>query len=216
MGDRKKKKPIARALHEFLGQSEYELTFSTGEAILLLRRIDENWLEGELDGKVGIFPSNRVRVEVGSPSLSQDSAIARSGKPCAVVLHDFEGGESGDLPLEEGQIVELLGRIAAGWMRGRLNGKVGIFPASFVEVVQPLRTVCKPMPHPQSQAPTSPPLSPANPKPRPRPMPRQRLKKFDNSTVAKTKSSAPIVNASRKEPIDNGREENGMDKVYNT
>ena len=150
------------------------MTFSTGEAILLLRRIDENWLEGELDGKVGIFPSNRVRVEVGSPSLSQDSAIARSGKPCTVVLHDFEGGESGDLPLEEGQIVELLGRIAAGWMRGRLNGKVGIFPASFVEVVQPLRTVCRPVPHPQSQAPTSPPLSPANPKPRPRPMPRPR------------------------------------------
>ena len=159
----------------------------------MLRRIDENWLEGELDGKVGIFPSNRVRVEVGSPSLSQDSAIARSGKPCAVVLHDFEGGESGNLPLEEGQIVELLGRIAAGWMRGRLNGKVGIFPASFVDVVQPLRTVCKPVPHPQSQAATSPPLSPANPK---------------------SKSSPPIVNASRKEPIDNGREENGTDEVY--
>ena len=61
MEDRKKKKPIARALHEFLGQSEYELTFSTGESVLLLRRIDENWLEGELDGEVGIFPSNRVQ-----------------------------------------------------------------------------------------------------------------------------------------------------------
>lgn len=165
----KKKRPIARAINSFNGQYEHELTFSPGEAILLLKRVDENWLEGELDGKIGIFPTNRVRIEAGSPSLSQESALARSGKPCAVVLHDFPGTVAGDLPLEEGQMVELLGTITAGWMRGRMNGKIGIFPSSFVEIVQPLKvssrdSVKKPAVRPR----------PSQPKPAPVPKPRTR------------------------------------------
>ena len=155
--DCKKKRPIARALHKFHGQYEHELTFSPGEAILLLRRVDDNWLEGELNGMIGIFPANRVRIEVGSPSLSQESALARSGRPCGVVLHDFPGNVEGDLPLEEGQIVELLCTITAGWMRGRIHNSVGIFPSSFVEVVQPLRV---------SRKSTSTRTSPPVPKPR--------------------------------------------------
>ena len=166
MGDsnRRKKRPIARALHQFVGQTDHELTFSPGEAILLLRRVDDNWLEGELNGSVGIFPANRVRIDVGSPSLSQDSALARSGRPFAVVLHDFPGNMEGDLSLQEGQVVELLGTVAAGWMRGRMNGSVGIFPSSFVEVVQPLRVTRKrPVPRPRGGRGGS---SPPVPKPR--------------------------------------------------
>ena len=60
--------PCARALFSFEGQSKHELNFSAGVSILLLRRIDENWLEGQLDGKVGIFPANYVKIELGSPS----------------------------------------------------------------------------------------------------------------------------------------------------
>lgn len=156
-----RKKPIARALHKFEGQAEYELSFSPGEAILLLKRVDENWLEGELDDKIGIFPANRVRIELGSPSLSAESALARSGRPCAVVLRDFNGDCDGDLPLQEGQIVELLGSVGSGWTRGRLDDKVGIFPASFVEIIQPLtegnskpklrQRVTGPVPKPRSR-----------------------------------------------------------------
>ena len=63
-----KQVPCARAIHGFDSQSEHELTFSAGVSIMLLRRIDENWLEGKLDGRVGIFPANYVKVELGSPS----------------------------------------------------------------------------------------------------------------------------------------------------
>lgn len=62
--------PCARALYGFQGQSSYELNFSAGVSIMLLRRIDQNWLEGQLEGKVGIFPSSHVKIEVGSPSGS--------------------------------------------------------------------------------------------------------------------------------------------------
>lgn len=62
--------PCARALHSFQGQAEHELDFSAGVYILLLRRIDENWLEGKLNGKIGIFPASHVKIE----------AIGSSGK----------------------------------------------------------------------------------------------------------------------------------------
>ena len=67
--------PCARALHGFEGQSTHELSFSAGVSILLLRRIDENWLEGKLDGKVGIFPANYVKIQLGSPSGKYDRSI---------------------------------------------------------------------------------------------------------------------------------------------
>ena len=60
--------PCARALYKFQGQTSHELDFSAGVSIMLLRRVDENWLEGKLDGKVGIFPASHVKIEVGSPS----------------------------------------------------------------------------------------------------------------------------------------------------
>lgn len=60
--------PCARALHGFEGQGTHELSFSAGVSILLLRRIDENWLEGKLEGKVGIFPASYVKIQLGSPS----------------------------------------------------------------------------------------------------------------------------------------------------
>lgn len=62
------RKPCARALYGFQGQSRHELNFSAGVSIMLLRRVDENWLEGNLDGKIGIFPASHVKIEVGSPS----------------------------------------------------------------------------------------------------------------------------------------------------
>ena len=135
---RRRKRPIARAVHKFVGVSEEELSFSPGESILLIKRVDDNWLEGELDGRIGIFPKNRVKIEVGSPSLSSESALARSGRACALVLNDFPGDCPGDLPLLQGQIVELLGNIGSGWSRGKIEESIGIFPTSFVEILQPL------------------------------------------------------------------------------
>ena len=52
----------------------------------------------------------------------------------AVVLYEFPGEAEGDLPLSVGDEVEVLEVIDSDWMRGRVEGKQGIFPAAFVEV----------------------------------------------------------------------------------
>ena len=169
----RKSRPVARALYVTRAQGEHELSFSSGEAILLLRRVDENWLEGELDGKVGIFPANRVRVEIGFPSLPHESDIARSGTPFGVALYSFAGDHPGDLRLEKGEMVELLESVGGGWTLGKIEDRTGIFPNSFVEVFQALPTSVTPKPEPLPRKRNLTETSEDKPKPKPRPRTRR-------------------------------------------
>ena len=136
--------PCARAKFEFVAKSDVELSFSAGVSVRLLRRIDDNWLEGELDGRVGIFPASYVEIELGTPSKARERELASSGRPYAIGLFEFAGDYEGDLSFAKGELVELLGSAGSGWMRGRTGSGEGIFPASFVEIVKlsasPLRS----------------------------------------------------------------------------
>jgi hypothetical protein len=44
----------------------------------------------------------------------------------------------GDLCFEEGDYIRLLGRVDSEWVKGELYGKVGIFPMTFVEMIEDL------------------------------------------------------------------------------
>uniref|UniRef100_A0A8C9SSB2 Neutrophil cytosolic factor 2 n=1 Tax=Scleropages formosus TaxID=113540 RepID=A0A8C9SSB2_SCLFO len=50
-----------------------------------------------------------------------------------VALHAFEGSQPEDLQLQCGDIVTILSKVNNEWFEGQCNGKVGIFPALFVE-----------------------------------------------------------------------------------
>ena len=51
---------------------------------------------------------------------------------------DFEGEGPEDLVFEDGDVIKLLERVGPEWRRGELNGKVGLFPLSFVEIIEDL------------------------------------------------------------------------------
>ncbi|KAE8630196.1 hypothetical protein XENTR_v10000729 [Xenopus tropicalis] len=51
----------ARALYDFCGENEDELSFKAGDIISGLESIDHEWMSGELYGKSGIFPKNFVQ-----------------------------------------------------------------------------------------------------------------------------------------------------------
>ncbi len=51
------------------------------------------------------------------------------------MLYDWAGGEAGDLPLREGQLVRLLRWVSPEWLEGSLDAaRTGRFPAVFVDV----------------------------------------------------------------------------------
>ncbi|NXL26482.1 SH319 protein, partial [Setophaga kirtlandii] len=56
------KKGKAKALYDFHGENEDELSFKAGDMITELESVDEDWMSGEILGKSGIFPRNFVQI----------------------------------------------------------------------------------------------------------------------------------------------------------
>nr|QQY02567.1 SH3-domain GRB2-like endophilin B1 [Cryptocotyle lingua] len=54
--------PSCRGLYDFEAENASELPFAEGDVIRLLQQVDENWFEGELNGRRGYFPINYVEV----------------------------------------------------------------------------------------------------------------------------------------------------------
>uniref|UniRef100_A0A7E4V4T6 SH3 domain-containing GRB2-like protein n=1 Tax=Panagrellus redivivus TaxID=6233 RepID=A0A7E4V4T6_PANRE len=74
------------------------------------------------------------------PKSATPEASSSNGttKPTCKALYDFKAENPGELELKEGQIIELLSQIDENWYEGRVDGKSGFFPLTYVQVVVPL------------------------------------------------------------------------------
>uniref|UniRef100_A0A8D0YBZ9 Sorbin and SH3 domain containing 2 n=1 Tax=Sus scrofa TaxID=9823 RepID=A0A8D0YBZ9_PIG len=121
--------------------SSRELSFKKGDTVYILRKIDQNWYEGEHHGRVGIFPISYVE-KLTPPEKAQP---ARPPPPAqlgeigeAVAKYNFSADTNVELSLRKGDRVILLKRVDQNWYEGKIPGtnRQGIFPVSYVEVVK--------------------------------------------------------------------------------
>ncbi|XP_055272413.1 sorbin and SH3 domain-containing protein 2-like isoform X2 [Moschus berezovskii] len=140
-GTPEKEKLPAKAVYDFKAQTSKELSFKKGDTVYILRKIDQNWYEGEHHGRVGIFPISYVE-KLTPPEKAQP---ARPPPPAqlgeigeAVAKYNFSADTNVELSLRKGDRIILLKRVDQNWYEGKIPGtnRQGIFPVSYVEVVK--------------------------------------------------------------------------------
>ncbi|XP_037868097.1 SH3 domain-containing protein 19 isoform X2 [Bombyx mori] len=124
--------PYAIALFDYFTDHPDDLCFSANTRIKLIRRVDHEWLFGQLkSGVEGIFPSNYVEIKVPLPN---DAASPRPSIGTAIALYNFESNEVGDLPFVPGDSITVLEKLNDEWYYGECNGKKGQFPVNYVQM----------------------------------------------------------------------------------
>ncbi|KAE8629757.1 hypothetical protein XENTR_v10000584 [Xenopus tropicalis] len=131
----------ARAVYDFKAQTPKELSFSKGDTVYILRKIDKNWYEGEHHGRIGIFPVSYVEkmtlTEKLQPARPPPPAQAREiGE--AVAKYNFTADTNVELSLKKGDRVLLLKQVDQNWYEGKIVGtkRQGIFPVAYVEILK--------------------------------------------------------------------------------
>jgi hypothetical protein len=56
--------PKALAKYDFSGESDCDLSFTTGTEIILLQKVDEEWFQGCIGSQEGMFPAAFVEIIV--------------------------------------------------------------------------------------------------------------------------------------------------------
>uniref|UniRef100_A0A3B1JLW5 Osteoclast-stimulating factor 1 n=1 Tax=Astyanax mexicanus TaxID=7994 RepID=A0A3B1JLW5_ASTMX len=146
--------------YEYEAAHEDELTLRQGDIIKNVRRIEEEgWMEGDLNGRRGLFPDNFVKtkevkerrsagnvaslvqristygIPTGGLGFQPRSSKKKKKRQCKVVFEYVPQNED-ELELKVGDIIEITEEVEEGWWSGSMNGKSGLFPSNFVKEVE--------------------------------------------------------------------------------
>uniref|UniRef100_A0ABM0N164 SH3 domain-containing kinase-binding protein 1-like n=1 Tax=Saccoglossus kowalevskii TaxID=10224 RepID=A0ABM0N164_SACKO len=146
---------------DYTADAEDELTLQVGEVIANIKIMDGGWWEGELRGKRGMFPDNFVKLtkEQTPPPTKvanerthltiEEEEKNKVNKPVtkrggadkirslrAKACYSYTPQNDDELGLKIGDTIEVINQEEPGWWEGTINGRVGVFPSNFVEVVE--------------------------------------------------------------------------------
>ncbi|KAG5672236.1 hypothetical protein PVAND_002378 [Polypedilum vanderplanki] len=146
---------ILRGLVENM-QLKREEAASRPKSELVLKTLSDLVIEGD-DGLTGsgsgtpVKPNHLEIMGNGSAARSTNASPLPSPmkspakppapaqqQPCCVAIYDFDPENPGELGFKENDVIQLLQRIDENWFEGKLNGKTGYFPQTYVEVKVPL------------------------------------------------------------------------------
>ena len=106
------KKQRVIALYDFVAERDTDLTIHLNDIITVVEDGDE-WINGELNGRTGLFPATYVRPYEDAEKASSSTGAQRPSK--ARALYDFEGQDEGDLSFKAGEIIEILNKDEEWW-----------------------------------------------------------------------------------------------------
>ncbi|KAM9315243.1 SH3 domain-containing protein 19 isoform 2-T2 [Pholidichthys leucotaenia] len=131
-----------QAVFDFTPEGPGELSLRTGDVVTMVEEVNDEWYRGSCRGSTGFFPVNYVKVLSSSPkplpvTKPKPPPTTVSGPRC-VARFDFEGEHSDELSFSEGDMIQLKEYVGQDWARGQIGNFIGIFPLSFVEVIEDL------------------------------------------------------------------------------
>ena len=75
--------------------------------------------------------------EVSPPSSNVNNGTSEFGL-CAMALYDYQAADETEISFDPGQLITHIDQIDPGWWQGLgPDGNYGLFPANYVEVVDP-------------------------------------------------------------------------------
>jgi len=143
------------AAYPYHGNEKSDLSFESGQVILVERQGDDGWWVGRIGEKRGNFPGNYVVPQeefggespvveqmAGSDQNSESMGVQSTGQPSrqasfqeyqVTAIYAYEAQTTEDLPFQSQEIITVIGMVDADWLPGRnSNGQVGIFPSNYV------------------------------------------------------------------------------------
>lgn len=121
--------------------------FRVNDIIKSVEKVNDDWLRGEIGSSRGIFPANFVQLLTSLPSSESQQKISSpispkfslpnspkisASKETVVAAYDYNSGVADDLVFRQGDVIEVVERVGAEWIRGRLNGAVGLVPCTYI------------------------------------------------------------------------------------
>lgn len=86
-----KNKPYGIALYDFPATHPDDLALEKGDIVQLIKKVNNDWLEGRIGNRQGIFPFNFIDIKIPLPGLPDNIVTA---------LYTFLGETSDDLSFE--------------------------------------------------------------------------------------------------------------------
>eukprot|EP01104_Vermistella_antarctica_P013773 TRINITY_DN4222_c0_g2_i1.p1 TRINITY_DN4222_c0_g2~~TRINITY_DN4222_c0_g2_i1.p1 ORF type:complete len:508 (-),score=126.78 TRINITY_DN4222_c0_g2_i1:184-1707(-) len=141
-----------RALYDYDASDPNELSFKTGEIIQILHRDPSGWWQGNLNGRVGVFPSVDWVEEIpdDAPGAAPETAApppAAAAPPAAATprgnlgncsaQYAYAAEDPGEINISVGDVL-LVDTNEGGWYVGRnaTSGEQGRFPSNFCTPIE--------------------------------------------------------------------------------
>jgi hypothetical protein len=97
--------------------------------IVVHERVNQEWFSGQLKNKFGIFPASYVQPADGSSSQLPVAAPLKT----VTALYNYNSGVPEDLQFFANDRIEVVEEMCAEWIKGRLRGKEGLVPITYVQ-----------------------------------------------------------------------------------